>query len=156
MFGVSVAREAHAPHPNYIVLGTIGVTLPLWQRNQGERARTRVDEGVARTEQSAVAVVLRARIARAHSELEAAAERVRIFASTVAPSLEESLTLLRRGFDAGEIPLINVAVARERFLQTQRDALGAYFDYYQALADLEAAAGIGPPGSELRAAGGGR
>jgi cobalt-zinc-cadmium efflux system outer membrane protein len=141
VFGASVQREAHGPAPNYIVLGTLGIPLPFWQRHQAERARARADEDVAQTEQSAAATILRARIARAHSELEAAAERIRLFTSTVTPSLEDSLSLLRRGFDAGEIPLVNVAVARERFLQTQRDALGAYADYYRALAELEAAVG---------------
>jgi cobalt-zinc-cadmium efflux system outer membrane protein len=141
-FGAAVAREGHRSGPgsegtNYIVLGTIGLPLPFWQRNQGERARAHVDEEVAQTEQSAASVALRARIARAHAELQAAAERLRLFASTVAPSLEDSLALLRRGFDAGEIPLLNVAVARERFLQTQRDALRSYADYYRALAELE-------------------
>jgi cobalt-zinc-cadmium efflux system outer membrane protein len=140
-FGVSVAREAHAPSPNYIVLGTLGLSLPFWQRNQAERARAQADEDVARTEESAAATVLRARIARAHSELEAAAERLRIFTSAVTPSLEDSLSLLRRGLDAGEIPLINIAVARERFLQTRRDGLSAYADYYRALAELESAVG---------------
>jgi cobalt-zinc-cadmium efflux system outer membrane protein len=141
IFGVSVAREGRGAtateSTSYIVLGTVGLPLPFWQLNQGERARAHVDVEVARTEESTTARTLRARIARAHSALRAAAERVQVFTSAVTPSLEDSLALLRRGLDAGEISLLDVAVARERFLQTQRDALSAYEDYYRALVELE-------------------
>jgi outer membrane protein TolC len=124
------------------VLGTIGIPLPLWQTNQTERERAQVDEQVAHSELSASTSGLRARIARAHAELQSAAERLRLTTDLVGPALEQSLTLLGRGFDAGEIPLIDVAVVRERFLQNQRDALQAHLDYYQALVELEDAAGV--------------
>lgn len=149
--GVSLTREGRGgvptEDPSYIVLGTLGLPLPFWQRNQGERARARVDEDVARAEESTTERVLRARIARAHSDLRAAAERLHVFTSAVTPSLEDSLTLLRRGLDAGELSLIDVAVARERFLQTQRDALAAYEDYYRALVELEYVVGSELPGA---------
>ena len=141
IFGVSVTREgrkaASTEPESYIVLGTIGLPLPLWQRNQGERARARVDDEVARAEETTTATALRARIARAHAELRAATERLQVFTAVVTPSLEDGLALLRRGVDAGEIPLLDVAVARERFLQMKRDALSAYEDYYRALVELE-------------------
>lgn len=142
VLGVQFTREGSAGSPaNYIVLGTVGVPIPFWQLNQGERARARVDEGVARAEESATARALRSRIARAHAELSSASERLALFTSSVSPSLEDSLALLRRGFDAGELPLLTIAVARERFLQAQRDALVAYADYYRALAEMESALG---------------
>jgi len=120
----------------------------LWQRNQGERARARVDESVAQTEADATVRIFRARVARAHSDLLAAHERVSLYASGVTPSLEETLSLLRRGFEAGQIPIFNVAVARERILQAQRDALSSHADYYRALVELESAVGIELPVGE--------
>lgn len=156
VFGALVAREGSAGSPaNYIVLGTLGLPLPFWQLNQGERARARVDEDVARAEESATARALRARIARAHAELASASERLSLFTSTVAPQLEDSLALLRRGFDAGEIPLLNVAVARDQFLAALRDALIAYADYYRALAELEFAVGAALPDASSAATTGG-
>ncbi len=146
VLGVQVAREGSAGSPaNYIVLGTLGVPLNLWQRNQGERAQRRVDQDVARTEESVATRALHARIARAHAELSAASEALELFTSSVSPALEESLTLLQRGFDAGELPLLTVAAARERFLSTQHQTLIAYSDYYRALADLESAVGAELP-----------
>lgn len=144
--GAYVAREGHrralgAEGPNYIVMGTVGITLPFWQQNQAERGRARADEALAQTQAEAAAVTLRARIAQAHSQLSAALQRLQLFTGEITPALEDSLSLLRRGLEAGEIPLLNVAVARERFLQTQRDALEAYAEYYRALAGVELATG---------------
>jgi cobalt-zinc-cadmium efflux system outer membrane protein len=156
VFGALVAREGSAGSPaNYIVLGTLGLPLPFWQLNQAERARARVDVDVARAEESATARALRARIARAHAEVASASERLSLFTSTVAPQLENNLALLRRGFDAGEIPLLNVAVARDQFLAALRDALIAYADYYRAHAELEFAVGAELPGATSDAKTGG-
>lgn len=144
--GVQVAREGSAGSPaNYVVLGTLGVPLPLWQVAQGERARRQVDREVAQAEQAVAQVALRTQIAQAHAELSAATDRLALFTSGVAPQLAESLDLLRRGFQAGELPLLNVSVARERFLAAENEALDAYADYYRARADLEYAVGTPLP-----------
>jgi outer membrane protein, heavy metal efflux system len=138
--GVTFTREGrNGPDEEvaHTVLGTIGLPLPLWQRNQGERARVLVEADLAHRDQAATAQVLRARIARSHAELAAATERLNLITSAIAPSLEGSLELLRRGFAAGEIALLDVAVAREHFLDTRRDALAAYMDYYRALAEFD-------------------
>jgi cobalt-zinc-cadmium efflux system outer membrane protein len=141
-FGVSFAREGNLREPeNYIVLGTVGMQLPLWQVNQGGRAQARADESVARAEEAATLHIVRARIARAHSRLRSAHERVALYASGVTPALDQALASLRRGFDAGEIPIFNVTVVVERVLQAQRDALSAHADYYDALVELETAMG---------------
>lgn len=140
--GIQVAREGSAGSPaNYIVLGTLGTTLPFAQRNQGEKKRAEVDEKVSRAEERVVARALEAEIARAHAALKTASERLAIFSAGLAPKLEENLTLLQRAFDAGELPLLTVTLARERFLQTQSTALSAYADYYRALSELEFALG---------------
>lgn len=140
--GVQVSREGAAGSPaNYILLGTLGVPLPLWQRNQQQRVQTRVDAEVAVEEERASRQSTRSRVAQAHSEMSSAFARLTLFADEIAPRLDESLTLLRRGFEAGEIPLLDVAVARERFLTVRRDLLLAYVDYYRAAADLEFATG---------------
>jgi cobalt-zinc-cadmium efflux system outer membrane protein len=144
-FGLELAREGALYEPeSYVVLGTVGLELPLWQRNQQERTRAQTDESVARAEENAALLERRARVARAHSDLRAATERLQLFTSTVAPSLENSLKLLQRAFDAGEIPLFSVALARERFLETQHAALDAYAEYVRARAELEYALGTRP------------
>ena len=146
VLGLQLAREVEADGAvRYQVLGTLGLSLPLWQRGQGERTRARVDEAVAQAEERAAAHGLRARQLRARAELETAAARLALFTDGVVPGLEDALALLRRGFAAGELPLLEVTVARERFVAARRASLAAYADYYRARAELEYALGVELP-----------
>jgi cobalt-zinc-cadmium efflux system outer membrane protein len=144
VLGVHFEREG-AVDPssptNYILLATIGVALPFFHTNQAERARARADASVAVAEADAAARARAARIAQAHADMQSSYERAALLQKSANAPLEDSLQLLQRGFDSGEIPLLEVAVARERFLQAQRDTLDAYADYYRARAQLEDAVG---------------
>jgi cobalt-zinc-cadmium efflux system outer membrane protein len=145
-FGVQVAREGSAGSPaNTVVLGTLGVPLPLWQQNQGETAHRRVDEAVARAEAAAAERANRVAVLAAHTALVAAAERVALWTDGIVAPLDENLAVLQRGFAAGEFALVDVTVARERFLAAERDALDAIVDYHVARADLEYAVGAPLP-----------
>lgn len=139
--GVSVTREgrgeSRTEDPSYIVLGAVGLSLPLWTRNEEERGRAHADEAVARAEVSEAARSLRLRLLRAHAEARAAAERLDSLRSLGTPSLEEALRLLKQGVAAGELAPAELAVVRERLLQARYETLSAYEDYYRALAELE-------------------
>jgi outer membrane protein TolC len=80
-------------------------------------------------------------VARAAAEVDFAAERVQVYGVGVIPKFEESLKLLRRGFELGEMELLDVLVARGRFLELQREALAAYAEYFRSVARLEAEIG---------------
>jgi outer membrane protein, heavy metal efflux system len=140
--GVEYGREGALEGPSsHVVIGKLSLPLPLWQHNEGERQHARVDQAVASAEQAAATFELRARIAQAHAELASAAERVALFAGAVAAPLEDSLALLRRGLEAGELPLLDVLSARERLLGARKDELDAHADYYRAWSELESAVG---------------
>lgn len=154
VLGAQVAREGSAGSPaNYIVLGTLGVTIPVWQRGQGEQASRRVERDVAAAEQSVAVRAQASAVARAHTRLVAARKRVQLFAGGAQPELEQNLAFLRRGVDTGEFSLLDVAVVRERFLAAERNALMARADYFVALADYELAVGAGLPSASERARG---
>ena len=140
--GAHFAREGSASGPSSeIVLGSLELPLPLWDRAQGERAQRRADEAVTRAEESVASRALGARIARAHSELTMAFGQLELFRTGVSTSLGDGLALLERGFDAGELSLSSVVAARERLLQAEQGALRAYADYFGALIELESAVG---------------
>ena len=73
--------------------------------------------------------------------MRAAAERVAVYGAEILPSFERNLQMLDRAFELGEIDILQVSVAAERFLQTQSDALDARADYHLALARLEQTVG---------------
>lgn len=137
--GVTYQRESNRAMEGIynIVLGAISVPIPVFQRNQAARADAQAELEIARAHQLAAGELLAGQIAQAHSELSAAAQRCQAYGGEILPHFEENLRLLARSFELGEIDLLALATARERFLQIQADALGAQHDYWVALSALE-------------------
>jgi cobalt-zinc-cadmium efflux system outer membrane protein len=120
-----------------IGLLTVAIPIPIWQRNQGERARARADAALARAERQALERALGVQVTRVADAVNAACERVAAYGTEIIPGLERNLELLRRAFELGELDVLQLMVARGRFLDVERDALTAYADYYDAVARLE-------------------
>lgn len=140
--GVQLNREAGPENSaDYVVLGTLGVPLPIFQRNQRERAEAKAEAVVARAEAEAFDQQLEAQLALAASAVDAAAERAEVYGTEILPTFAKNLAMLERAYELGEIDILEVAVARERFMRVQGDALDAYDDYFQSVADLEALVG---------------
>ncbi len=144
--GVSFQREGSTgDDENYILMGTLALELPFFQRNQSERGKAAVDHDVALAQERAAARSVSVRVARARLELISAQERLALLRQSVTATLEDNLTLLRRGFEAGEISLLDVSVARERFLRAQEVILDAEQDYTDSLFELELSLGTELP-----------
>ncbi|MFO0692020.1 MAG: TolC family protein [Polyangiales bacterium] len=142
--GFQFRREGNptSEGPYNIYLGLVSVPIPLFQRNQGDRARARAELEVAEAELGSIRQLLGAQIAEARSEMVAAAARTRTYGTEILPRFEENLTLLRRSFELGEIDILALSTGRERFLRIQSDALGAQQDYFVALAGLQRVVGV--------------
>jgi cobalt-zinc-cadmium efflux system outer membrane protein len=120
-----------------IVLGAVSLPIPVFQTNQVARAEAHADLELAQAEWLAQSQLLSAQIAQARSELVAAASRMQAYRGEILPHFEENLRLLARSFELGEIDLLALSAARERFLQIQADALHAQREYSIALSTLE-------------------
>lgn len=142
--GVQIVREGAeggSSASETVVLGTLSVPIPLWRRNQGDRAAARAELAISSEQASAFARRLGARLARTKGAVDAAARRVAAYGEKILPRFEENLRLIRRAYELGEIDILEVSVARERFLRIQTAALDAYADYFRAAAELESAVG---------------
>jgi len=140
--GVAYRREAEiAGHTNHVVVATLGLSLPLWRRNQGARARVGAEAAVALARWRALEQVLPSRLARAKQALDAAARRIALHAREVVPAFKDSLEMIGRAYAEGKVDVLQVMVARGRFLEIQRETLEAYEDYHEAHAALEAVVG---------------
>jgi cobalt-zinc-cadmium efflux system outer membrane protein len=141
--GVALTREADVGGDgDDIALFRLGVPLPLFRQNRGERARAAAEVRVAESERDAEAAMLDSRVRRAASAVSAAAARIRAYGAEIVPRFQENLDLLVRAFELGEVDVLDVLVARERFLEVQRAVLDAYRDYYEAVGSLEAEVGV--------------
>ncbi len=142
--GVMYTRESQPIIGNHehVVLGTLGLPIPLSQRNQQGRAVARAELAVRQAEQEAFRQALQARLARASTAVDSDANRIAAYGTEILPAFESNLALLRRAFELGEVDLLQVLVARERLLRIQQDALTAHQDYYRDVAALEAEVGM--------------
>jgi len=142
VLGVSYSREAEVGgDENHVVMGSLGFSIPLWQRNQGARAQSKSAAAVARAEHAMARQRIRARVARAAVALDTAARRVEAYGRGVVPAFKQNLEMIGRAFSEGKVDVLQVMVARGRFISTQQDALEARRAYYQAHAELEAMVG---------------
>jgi outer membrane protein TolC len=116
--------------------------LPFFERNQAGRARVRAERDVARARQSAFERALAIRIIAGVARVQAADERLRIYGDEILPAFEANLDKLQRAFVLGEVDVLTLSQIQQRILLTQKDALDALEDYYDALAALEALSGV--------------
>ncbi len=137
--------------PTVVGLATVTIPFPLWRRNQAEIAHAKADLEVARTELGALEYRMGLQIRRAVESVNTAADRVSTYARDVVPRFEENLSMLQRAFELGEVDIIEVFVARERFLSIQTEALAAYDSYFRSIYDFESTAGAPIAGAASRA-----
>ena len=137
--------------PNRILGATLAIPLPLWVGDAPATAIASAEVQRRRAEEGALSDSLELSVVQAHERVKGHARRAAVFGTEILPTLENNLELLRKAFELGEIDVLQVMVAQERFLRTQQDALGAFEDYYSAWAELEAIVGSEIAKSDLDA-----
>ena len=130
--GASYGRE----EDDDIISAGIRIPLPLFTRNQGERASTRA----ARERLGAVRDGLRRSIESEARQALLAYERARsslkLYDGEVLRALEESLELLQRALDAGAVGLPEVILVHRELIEGQEGYLNARVELALARADL--------------------
>jgi len=126
-----------------MLMGALSFSIPSFQTNQGERALSQAEATLSQAELHASHKLLYGRIAQLRSEVLAAEERTRAYGADILPRFEETLLLLRRAFELGEIDILSLSAGAKRLLDIRQDALNAQHDYFLALINLERNVGVG-------------
>lgn len=118
-----------------------GIALPVFDRNRGGIAEA--EAAVERVSAELVAAELAAgrEVVAAYGHYQAAAEAVAALDELVVESLDESLTLLERAVEAGELATTDVLLLRRELVEGQRERIEAAGELWLARIDLELAAG---------------
>ncbi|MCK6478621.1 MAG: TolC family protein [Planctomycetaceae bacterium] len=131
---------------------SIGLELPLFDRNQGEiaekeaqRARARAEYVAALQRARAEAMDALGRMRRVRTELDA-------FEKEVLPLVQRTQDLAERAFRAGEVGVLDWITAQQRALTTRKALLESAVRYRAAALDFEAA--VGPPPEAIDAGSG--
>jgi cobalt-zinc-cadmium efflux system outer membrane protein len=115
-----------------VLLGTIAVPLPFFQRNQGERERSRAAVGRLEAEERSIRDDVLADVSQASVELERARHALRLYDESVLRAQQDNLVLLRRMFEAGKVSPAEVILL-------QRELLDGRLGYVDAKAELAVA-----------------
>ncbi len=133
--GVQYARE----EGDEILTAGIRVPIPLFNRNQGERQRARAERARAAAEREALALTVASEVRRAWLVYEQARSAFQIYDAEVLRAQEESLALLRRTFEVGEVGMPEVIVVQREVVEGREGYLNSQLDLALARAELLAA-----------------
>ena len=117
----------------------VGITLPLFDRNQGERAKALIDRKRAQTQQQLLTNQISGDVDKALVAFELQKRRVELYRAGVLTKVDEIQNLTEFALKAGESSTLDLLDA----IRTRRDTLASYyqalFDYQMSLLDLELA-----------------
>lgn len=127
-----------------IVLGGLRISLPLWNRAQGEQAAAVAGERRATQTREATLRAAERQIADAFAAYVNARQAVDTFDREVAPLLDQSEQLLQKTVDAGQITVHDYLVARQELLAGRREYLERLLALARATAGVRFVAGVTP------------
>ncbi|MBI2840061.1 MAG: TolC family protein [Acidobacteria bacterium] len=116
---------------------TIGLTIPLWNANRGEVARTTAAAALAEAAAGHTRVDLLAELEARARDLHVASGQVEIIERDILPAATRSVEIVRLSYEEGETSLLDLLDAQRTFRETQREAIEARFALALALADIQ-------------------
>ncbi len=121
-------------------IAEVAIPLPFFNRNQGEVIRARGTLARLRAEEEALRLAVESDVRRAYVVYDAARQGAALYGAEVLAAQEESLDLLMRAFQAGEISYSEVVVVQRALVEGREGYLEARLDLARARAQLLAAA----------------
>ena len=117
----------------------IGIVLPVFDRNQGERAKALIQKRKAQNDQKFFTNQILSDVDKAWAAFEIQKQRVELYRTGVLTKVEDILNLTEFSLKAGESSTLDLLDA----IRTRRETLASYyqtlFDYQSSLLDLELA-----------------
>ena len=117
----------------------VGITLPFFDRNQGERAKALIDKKRAQNQQRLITNQVLGDVDKALVAVELQKRRVELYRTGVLTKVDEIQNLTEFALKAGESSTLDLLDV----IRTRRDTLASYyqalFDYQMSLLDLELA-----------------
>lgn len=111
---------------------TVGIPLPVWDRNQGGVIQAAQEAVAAERALEQLEMSLQHRLAPVFERYANAASQVAKYQTRILPVSRQSLELLRKSYQAGETGYINLLTAQRTFSQT-------HLNYLESLGELRAA-----------------
>jgi len=135
---VSVGGVFNAPGEfNAGASAGLGVTIPLFSRNQGEIAQSTATLSQLQAEREAVFRTMETSVFGAWTRLQALARQAAVYRDRLVPTATSLESLAEESYRAGRSPVLTVLDAQRSLRDVRREYLQALADYQTAIADLE-------------------
>ncbi len=95
----------------------VGVSLPIFDRNQGGIARSEAELLAARFDVDRLELQLRQRAATAYREYANTRQQARRYSETILPRARKSIGLVRKGYGKGQIGVVELLVAQQKYVE---------------------------------------
>ena len=128
---------------------SIGMPLPVFDRNQGNIRRAQAELIDAEQEVQRLELQLRNRLAAAFQRYENARQQVERYSQNVLPTAKESLDLIVAGYRQGEFPYLTLLTAQRTYFRVNLTYLESLRDLRTstiAIEGLMLSGGLGPEG----------
>ena len=117
----------------------VGVSIPVFDRNQGVRAQRQAQAEQAAWQTSAVELRIRTEVTDALRAYRAASEEVAVLEESVLEPARQNRALLETAYQAGKVGLPELLLLRNQLLDAELDYWEAWMAQREALVALEAA-----------------
>lgn len=113
------ASVQYDDNSNYTIGGLqAGVPLPLWNRNQGGIRQAQAEIAEARRNADRVELDLKRRLADAYRDYATARNQAETYSGGILPKAQQTLDLVQRGFQLGEVGYLDLLTAQRTYFQT--------------------------------------
>lgn len=129
-------RESAAFETNSLVL-SVGMPIPLWNRNEGQLDAARAGIRRARFEAEAGKRIWQAGRAETEARVRAASARYETMVTRLLPALEASHKTVQDGFAEGRFDALDLLASREHLLAGKQAVLDSLRTYWEARIDLD-------------------
>ena len=120
----------------------VGITLPIWNRNQGLVDERRAQVRQAQLERQAVELRVRTDVETAVRSYRSATQEAAVFETAVRQPAHVNSALLETAFRAGKIALPTLLLLRNQLLDAELGYWDAWLARQDALVQLDAATGL--------------
>lgn len=142
VFSVVLSLNARLNDPNPVHLGPgAAIGLPLFNRNQGRRARVQAELEQAAWQYLALRQTVGLDVREAYAQYEQATRSVALWTTSRLPTLADALRRSTNAFVNGDFPYVQVAETTRQLLDARLRAAEARADQRRALARLRYSVG---------------
>jgi cobalt-zinc-cadmium efflux system outer membrane protein len=134
---VSAGAEHNAGVNDTTGILSVGMPLPIFDRNQGNILEARFNVAKARQQRRAARVAVRGMLAQQYQQLADAHQKVTTLRSDTLPGARSAYEAIRQSYEQGQATLLEMLDAQRTLFQVESQYVDALAQYHATAAEVE-------------------